>query len=45
MSTRPVPAYAPGVRVRDMTLRDCEATAEIRVLGWRHAYAGLIPHA
>ncbi|MEV8225468.1 GNAT family N-acetyltransferase [Streptomyces sp. NPDC079167] len=43
VTTRPDPAYAPGVRVRDMTLDDCSAVAEIRVRGWRWAYAGLIP--
>ncbi|MBM7439877.1 ribosomal protein S18 acetylase RimI-like enzyme [Streptomyces sp. HB132] len=43
MTTRPDPAYAPGVRIRDMTLDDCTAAAEIRVRGWQHAYAGLIP--
>ncbi|MFD6279678.1 GNAT family N-acetyltransferase [Streptomyces sp. NPDC060209] len=43
--TRTIPAHAPGVRVRDMTLADCAAVADIRVRGWRHAYAGLIPQA
>lgn len=43
MTTRPDPAYAPGLRIRDMTLDDCAAVADIRVRGWRHAYAGLIP--
>ncbi|WP_327122189.1 GNAT family N-acetyltransferase [Streptomyces sp. NBC_01341] len=28
-----------------MTLADCHAVAEIRVRGWRHAYAGLVPQA
>ncbi|MFF5727646.1 GNAT family N-acetyltransferase [[Kitasatospora] papulosa] len=45
MITRTIPAYAPGVRVRDMTLADCAAVAEIRVRGWQRAYAGLIPSA
>lgn len=43
MTTRSTPAYAPGVHVRDMTLEDCDAVAEIRVRGWQTAYAGLIP--
>ncbi|MFF4245572.1 GNAT family N-acetyltransferase [Streptomyces sp. NPDC001822] len=43
--TGPTPAHAPGVRVRDMTPADCDAVAEIRVRGWRHAYAGLVPQA
>lgn len=43
MTTRPTPAYAPGVRVEDMTLDDCAAVAEIRVRGWQTAYAGMIP--
>ncbi|MFD9288987.1 GNAT family N-acetyltransferase [Streptomyces sp. NPDC060030] len=43
--TRTVPAYAPGVRIRDMALVDCAAVAEIRVRGWQRAYAGLIPSA
>ncbi|MFD9742982.1 GNAT family N-acetyltransferase [[Kitasatospora] papulosa] len=45
MITRTVPAYAPGVRIRDMALADCAAVAEIRVRGWQRAYAGLIPSA
>ncbi|MEV2243164.1 GNAT family N-acetyltransferase [Streptomyces sp. NPDC049970] len=45
MTTRPTPAYVPGVFVRDMALDDCAAVAEIRVRGWQHAYAGLIPRA
>lgn len=43
MTTRPTPAYAPGVHVQDMTLDDCDAVAEIRVRGWQTAYAGMIP--
>ncbi|MFF2729570.1 GNAT family N-acetyltransferase [Streptomyces sp. NPDC058008] len=43
VTTRTVPAHAPGVRVREMTLDDCAAVADIRVRGWRHAYAGLVP--
>jgi ribosomal protein S18 acetylase RimI-like enzyme len=31
------------VKVRDMTVDDCEAVAAIRVGGWRYAYAGLMP--
>ncbi|MEU5657005.1 GNAT family N-acetyltransferase [Streptomyces sp. NPDC047737] len=45
MTTRPTPAYAPGVRVRTMALDDCAAVAEIRVRGWQTAYAGVIPQA
>ena len=45
MTTRPAPAYAPGVPVRDMTVDDCAAVADIRVRGWRWAYAGMIPQA
>lgn len=43
MTTRPTPAYAPGVQVEDMTLDDCAAVAEIRVRGRQTAYAGMIP--
>ncbi|TXS18842.1 GNAT family N-acetyltransferase [Streptomyces sp. wa22] len=43
--TRTIPGYAPGVRIRDMTLADCAAVAKIRVHGWQRAYAGLIPQA
>lgn len=32
-----------NVRVRDMTVGDCEAVATIRVRGWQYAYAGLMP--
>ncbi|WP_405666578.1 GNAT family N-acetyltransferase [Streptomyces sp. NBC_01166] len=45
VTTRPAPAYAPGVPVRDMTVDDCAAVADIRVRGWRWAYAGMIPQA
>lgn len=31
------------VKVRDMAPADCAAVAAIRVGGWRHAYAGLVP--
>ena len=31
--------------VRAMTLADCRAVAEIRVGGWRTAYAGLVPRS
>ncbi|QXE33956.1 GNAT family N-acetyltransferase [Streptomyces sp. GMY02] len=47
------PAYepaAPGraeaaaaVRIREMTLDDCEAVATVRVRGWQHAYRGVVP--
>ncbi|MFC7303275.1 GNAT family N-acetyltransferase [Streptomyces monticola] len=33
------------VYVREMTEADCPAVAEIRVLGWQFAYAGLIPQS
>ncbi|MFJ8858913.1 GNAT family N-acetyltransferase [Streptomyces sp. NPDC102451] len=45
VTTRPTPAYAPGVRIRAMTLDDCATVAEIRVRGWQRAYAGMIPQA
>ncbi|MEU9008942.1 GNAT family N-acetyltransferase [Streptomyces sp. NPDC048479] len=31
------------VRIRDMGIDDCEAVATVRVRGWQHAYAGLMP--
>lgn len=31
--------------VRDLVLDDCEAVAEVRVSGWRAAYAGLVPQS
>lgn len=43
MTTGPTPAYAPGVRIRDMTAGDCEAVAAIRVRGWQTAYPGIVP--
>ncbi|MFF7258972.1 GNAT family N-acetyltransferase [Streptomyces sp. NPDC008159] len=33
------------LRVRHMALTDCRAVAEIRVGGWRTAYAGLVPQS
>ncbi|HSX95875.1 MAG TPA: GNAT family N-acetyltransferase [Streptomyces sp.] len=33
------------LRVREMTLSDCRPVAEIRVGGWRTAYAGLVPRS
>lgn len=45
VTPRPTPAYAPGVRIRAMTLDDCAAVGEIRVRGWQRAYAGMIPQA
>ncbi|MEE1757766.1 MULTISPECIES: GNAT family N-acetyltransferase [unclassified Streptomyces] len=33
------------LRIREMTLADCHAVAEIRVGGWRSAYAGLVPRS
>ncbi|MGW7417635.1 N-acetyltransferase family protein [Streptomyces sp. NPDC054863] len=38
-------ASTPGIRLRPMTLTDCEAVAACRVLGWQHAYAGLVPQS
>ncbi|AXE89832.1 GNAT family N-acetyltransferase [Streptomyces sp. Go-475] len=32
-----------GLRIREMTLADCDRVAEIRVRGWQTAYRGLIP--
>ncbi|MFF2136603.1 GNAT family N-acetyltransferase [Streptomyces sp. NPDC058193] len=43
VTTRPTPAYAPGLRIRAMTLDDCAAVADIRVRGWQAAYAGMVP--
>ncbi len=34
---------AEPVQIRPMTLADCDRVAEIRVLGWRFAYRGLMP--
>ncbi|MFI6370277.1 GNAT family N-acetyltransferase [Streptomyces sp. NPDC050546] len=34
-----------GLRVREMTLADCERVAEIRTAGWQSAYRGLIPQS
>ncbi|MEV0258137.1 GNAT family N-acetyltransferase [Streptomyces sp. NPDC050732] len=31
------------VRIREMGEADCDAVAELRALGWRSAYAGLMP--
>ncbi|WP_051835926.1 GNAT family N-acetyltransferase [Streptomyces sp. NRRL WC-3549] len=45
VTPRPSSAYAPGTRIRAMTLDDCAAVAEIRVRGWQRAYAGMIPQA
>lgn len=33
------------LRIREMALADCRAVAEIRVGGWRSAYAGLVPRS
>ncbi|MFJ7076963.1 GNAT family N-acetyltransferase [Streptomyces sp. NPDC098781] len=33
------------IRIRPMTLADCDRVAEIRVGGWRGAYQGLIPQS
>jgi GNAT superfamily N-acetyltransferase len=32
-----------SVRVRELTLADCDRVAEIRIGGWRAAYRGLMP--
>lgn len=45
MTTRPAPAHAPELLIRDMTVEDCEAVATVRVHGWQSAYAGLMPQA
>ncbi|MEV7425333.1 MULTISPECIES: GNAT family N-acetyltransferase [unclassified Streptomyces] len=29
--------------IREMTADDCPAVAEVRVRGWQHAYAGVVP--
>lgn len=34
-----------GIRIRPMTPADCDRVAEIRIGGWRSAYAGLIPQS
>ncbi|GAA4319853.1 GNAT family N-acetyltransferase [Streptomyces venetus] len=34
-----------GLRIREMTLADCDRVAEIRVGGWQSAYRGLIPQS
>ncbi|MCL3992520.1 GNAT family N-acetyltransferase [Streptomyces lavenduligriseus] len=33
----------PYIRIRPMTLADCDRVSEIRVRGWQHAYRGLVP--
>ncbi|MET7362383.1 GNAT family N-acetyltransferase [Streptomyces sp. NPDC005562] len=33
----------PALRIRALREADCEAVATLRVLGWRSAYAGLMP--
>ncbi|MGW0840651.1 N-acetyltransferase family protein [Streptomyces sp. NPDC002787] len=33
------------LRIRAMTMADCHPVSEIRVGGWRTAYAGLVPRA
>ncbi|MGW2053329.1 N-acetyltransferase family protein [Streptomyces sp. NPDC001840] len=45
-ATDPAPGRAEvPVRIREMTVDDCEAVATVRVRGWQHAYRGLIPQA
>ncbi|MFD5335217.1 GNAT family N-acetyltransferase [Streptomyces hawaiiensis] len=34
-----------SLRIREMTLADCDRVAQIRVGGWRSAYQGLIPQS
>ncbi|MFE7901383.1 GNAT family N-acetyltransferase [Streptomyces sp. NPDC057424] len=34
-----------GLRVREMTIADCDRVAEIRTRGWQSAYRGLIPQS
>ncbi|MFE1248550.1 GNAT family N-acetyltransferase [Streptomyces sp. NPDC058735] len=34
-----------GLRIREMTLADCDRVAEIRVRGWQNAYRGMIPRS
>ncbi|MFF7375467.1 GNAT family N-acetyltransferase [Streptomyces massasporeus] len=34
-----------GLRIREMTLADCEGVAEVRVGGWRSSYRGLVPQS
>lgn len=34
-----------ALRVREMTLADCDRVAEIRVRGWQSAYPGLVPRS
>lgn len=33
------------LRIREMALADCRSVSEIRIGGWRTAYAGMIPQA
>ncbi|WP_328299859.1 GNAT family N-acetyltransferase [Streptomyces sp. NBC_00435] len=35
----------PRLRVREMTGTDIDAVSAVRVAGWRHAYAGLMPQS
>ena len=34
-----------SIRIREMTLADCDRVAEIRIRGWQSAYQGLIPQS
>lgn len=34
-----------ALRVREMTLGDCDRVSEIRVRGWQSAYRGLMPQS
>ncbi|MFI1761330.1 GNAT family N-acetyltransferase [Streptomyces sp. NPDC020800] len=31
------------IRIRPMTLADCDRVSQIRIRGWQHAYRGLVP--
>ncbi|MGW0767005.1 N-acetyltransferase family protein [Streptomyces sp. NPDC002676] len=36
---------SPAVRVRAMTLADCDRVSEIRIRGWQSAYRGMVPQS
>ncbi|MGW2086152.1 N-acetyltransferase family protein [Streptomyces sp. NPDC001880] len=42
MTRQTTPAW---IRVRDMTVDDCETVTRLRVRGWQAAYAGLVPQS
>lgn len=37
------PSHEPRITVRPMAERDIDSVSAVRVSGWRHAYAGLMP--